>query len=289
MADNRISTKLIAFITISALVIAIVAYLGSQTIGYQALRQQYAMEAEGKSELSRVVDMIESVLQTEEEKLRQGDESAVQQAFILDGNQLIYPDITESLSMKEQTFVQKIATQNVPVEKEYRFDQNYGFTTGDGQNLKAAVSYRLNNTKENQLGMPLPKGIFRMYKNDTSGNALLVGEDRINHIAENEEFIIKTGDAFDVSMTKTLTNQQAIAKDVKQYTYDVVFNNAKDEAVEVNYSSVVDKGYTWQILKTTQPTIDSQHSGVAQWKVKIPAKEKVTLTYTLQVSLNLKN
>ena len=109
MADNRISTKLIAFITISALVIAIVAYLGSQTIGYQALRQQYAMEAEGKAELSRVVDVIESVLETEEEKLRQGDESAVQQAFILDGNQLIYPNITESLSMKEQTFVQKIA------------------------------------------------------------------------------------------------------------------------------------------------------------------------------------
>ena len=109
MADNRISTKLIAFITISALVIAIVAYLGSQTIGYQALRQQYAMEAEGKAELSRVVDVIESVLHTEEEKLRQGDESAVQQTFIVEGNQLIYPDATESLSMKEQAFVQKIA------------------------------------------------------------------------------------------------------------------------------------------------------------------------------------
>lgn len=109
MADNRISTKLIAFITISALVIAIVAYLGSQTIGYQALRQQYAMEAEGKAELSRVVDVIEPVLQTEENKLRQGDESAVQQTFILEGNQLIYPDATESLSMKEQAFVQKIA------------------------------------------------------------------------------------------------------------------------------------------------------------------------------------
>ncbi|MGL4675704.1 MAG: DUF4139 domain-containing protein, partial [Wohlfahrtiimonas sp.] len=93
-----------------------------------------------------------------------------------------------------------LSTQNVLVQKEYRFDQNYGFTTGDGQNLKAAVSYRLNNTKENQLGMPLPKGIFRLYKNDSSGNALLVGEDSINHTAENEEFIIKTGDAFDVSL-----------------------------------------------------------------------------------------
>lgn len=107
--SHRISKSLIIFIMMSLLVIAIVAYLGSQTIGYQTLRQQYAMEAEGKSELSRVVDVIEAVLETEEEKLRQGDESAVQQEFILDGNQLIYPNITESLSMKEQTFVQKIA------------------------------------------------------------------------------------------------------------------------------------------------------------------------------------
>ena len=182
-----------------------------------------------------------------------------------------------------------LSTQHVPVQKEYKFNQYYGYTTQDGQNLKASVAYRLNNTKESQLGMPLPKGVFRMYKNDSSGNALLVGEDRINHTAENEEFVINTGDAFDVSLTKQLVNQLARAKDVKQYTYEVVFNNAKDEAVEVNYSSVVNKGYTGQVLKTTQPTIDSKHSNVAQWKVKIPAKEKVTLTYTLQVSLNFKN
>lgn len=107
--NDRISKSLVIFMIMSALVIAIVAYLGSQTIGYQALRQQYAMEAEGKTELARIVDVIESVLQTEEEKLRQGDQSAVQQTFILDGNQLIDPDTSESLSMKEQAFVQKIA------------------------------------------------------------------------------------------------------------------------------------------------------------------------------------
>lgn len=107
--NDRISKNLIIFMIMSLLVIAIVAYLGSQTIGYQALRQQYAMEVEGKTELSRIAKVIESALQVEEQKLQQGEQTAVQQTFILDGKQLVVPDTTESLSMKTQEFVQKIA------------------------------------------------------------------------------------------------------------------------------------------------------------------------------------
>ncbi len=176
-----------------------------------------------------------------------------------------------------------LSAQNVPVQKEYIFDQYFSYTTQDGQNLKASVQYRLDNKKENHLGMPLPKGIFRMYKNDSSGNALLVGEDRISHTAENEEFIVKTGDAFDVSLVKTLKDQKTISKNVHQFTYEVTFNNAKDEAVSVNYNSLIGE-VDWQILKTSQQNVKSESSDVAKWIVKVPAKEKATLTYTLQIS-----
>ncbi len=177
-----------------------------------------------------------------------------------------------------------LSTQNVPVQKEYNFNQYYGYTTQDGANLKASVVYRLENSKENQLGMPLPKGIFRMYKNDSSGNALLVGEDTINHTAENEKFAISTGDAFDISMTKSLKDQKVVAKNVKQYTYEVVFNNAKTESVDVNYTSFIGDDSNWQLLKTSHPILKDQSSDVAKWTVNVPAKDKVILTYTLQVS-----
>ena len=177
-----------------------------------------------------------------------------------------------------------LSTQNVPVQKEYRFDQNYDYTTGDGKNLKASIFYRLNNTKENQLGMPLPKGAFRIYKNDSSGNALLVGEDAINHTAENEEFVINTGDAFDVSLTKKLKEHLSVAKNVRQYTYEVVFNNAKDEAVEVNYTAQMNNADSWQVLNTTHPTVKDGKGSAVEWQVKIPAKSKATLTYTLQIT-----
>lgn len=180
-----------------------------------------------------------------------------------------------------------LSTQNVPVQKEYTFDQYFDYVTKDGKNQKATVLYRLENTKENHLGMPLPKGVFRMYKNDASGNALLVGEDTINHTAENEEFIINTGDAFDISMVKTLKNQKSISKDVKQYTYEIVFNNAKAETADVYYSTFVGYDQAGEVIQTSSPDMKNQPADKFKWKVTVPAKEKMTLTYTLQVSDNI--
>lgn len=177
-----------------------------------------------------------------------------------------------------------LSTQNVPVQKEYTFDQYYAYVTPDGHNQKATILYRLENKQDNNLGMPLPKGTFRMYKNDSSGNALLVGEDTINHTAENEEFIINTGDAFDISMIKKLKNHQSVSKGVNQYTYNVVFNNAKDEAVEVYFSSSVNQYENIQVIKASQSEVKSGSADRVKWKVAVPAKEKVTLTYTLQIS-----
>lgn len=188
-----------------------------------------------------------------------------------------------NLNSNQTKQVALLTASNVPVKKEYNFKQYFSYITQDGQNLKAAVEYRLANKKENHLGMPLPKGIFRMYKNDSSGNALLVGEDTLQHTAENEEFLIRTGEAFDVSLVKTLTEHKAVSKDVRQYTYEVTFNNAKDEAVDVQYFSMVGSVRSWEVLKTSQPVAKDGGAQTAKWIINVPAKEKVKLTYTLQI------
>ena len=39
----------------------------------------------------------------------------------------------------------------------------------------------IKNSKDNRLGLPLPKGKVRVYKADTSGSQQLIGEDWIDH------------------------------------------------------------------------------------------------------------
>jgi len=52
--------------------------------------------------------------------------------------------------------------------------------------------------EKNRLGIPLPKGTVRVYKQDSSGSLQFVGEDSIDHTAKDEKVHVKLGDAFDV-------------------------------------------------------------------------------------------
>jgi hypothetical protein len=88
----------------------------------------------------------------------------------------------------------------VPVKKELLLsgsDAYYRSGVGEiGQKLKAGVYVEFANRESAHLGMPLPKGVVRVYKRDSAGNAQFVGEDRIDHTAKNETVRLHLGDAF---------------------------------------------------------------------------------------------
>ena len=62
--------------------------------------------------------------------------------------------------------------------------------------IKSMIKFK--NTAENGAGMPLPKGIIKVYKQDSDGNLEFIGEDSINHTSKNEEVSINTGTPFDL-------------------------------------------------------------------------------------------
>ena len=56
----------------------------------------------------------------------------------------------------------------------------------------------MNNSQENHLGMPMPKGKVRVYKKDQDGALQFVGEDQIDHTPKDEKIRLYIGDAFDI-------------------------------------------------------------------------------------------
>ena len=56
----------------------------------------------------------------------------------------------------------------------------------------------IQNSEQNHLGMPLPKGTLRVYKADKSGAKQFIGEDAIDHTPRDEKVRVKMGEAFDV-------------------------------------------------------------------------------------------
>lgn len=185
--------------------------------------------------------------------------------------------------------VSLLSATKIPVKKEFLLQgQNYYYTSSYGsigQKLKVGVFVEFNNDKESNLGMPLPKGVVRVYKNDKSGNAQFVGEDHIDHTPKKEDVRLKLGDAFDVTADKKQTEfKKAHAIGEYRYAYTASFQidlkNAKNEEVEVMVREPIPGD--WK-MKEQSHKHEKVASGTAEWKIKVPAEGKTTLTYKVLI------
>ena len=74
-------------------------------------------------------------------------------------------------------------------------DQSYG----NDSNKKIWVMQEFKNSKENHLGIPLPAGRLRFYRQDAdTGQLQFVGENEIDHTPTDETVRVYTGNAFDL-------------------------------------------------------------------------------------------
>jgi hypothetical protein len=193
-----------------------------------------------------------------------------------------------TLAENQTKQVALMSATRVPVEKEYLLEGANYYYSGQygelGQKMKVGVFVEFDNKGEG-LGIPLPKGVIRMYKKDSQGNAQFVGEDRIDHTPKNETIRLKLGDAFDVTADKKQTDFQKLAGTgrynyVFESAYEIVLKNAKQEAVTVTVREPMPGD--WTMVSASQPHTKAA-AGTAEWQVKVPAEGKATLTYRVRV------
>ena len=182
-----------------------------------------------------------------------------------------------------------LSAQAVPVVKElvlqgsdYYYRSSVG---GIGQKMKVGVFVQLENRESSHLGMPMPKGVVRVYKKDGAGNAQFVGEDRIDHTPKNETVRLKLGEAFDLTADKKQTDFKRReptnrASYVFESAYEIVLRNAKKEAASVVVREPVPGD--WTMLEETQRHAKVA-AGSAEWRVHVPAEGSTTLRYRVLV------
>jgi hypothetical protein len=189
-----------------------------------------------------------------------------------------------TIADKQTKQVALLGAQGVPVAKELLLqgsDYYYRASVGGiGQKMKVGVFVQFENREASRLGVPMPKGVVRVYKKDSAGNAQFVGEDRIDHTPKNGKVRLKLGDAFDVTADKKQTDFRARGGHMYESAYEIVLRNAKKEAVTVVVREPVPAD--WTMLEESQRHAKVA-SGTAQWKVNIPAEGSTTLKYRVLV------
>jgi len=194
-----------------------------------------------------------------------------------------------TLADQQTKQVALLNASSVPVTKELVLqgqEHYYMDSVGEiGKKLKMAVYIEFANRENAHLGEPLPKGVVRLYKRDSAGNAQFVGEDSIDHTPKNETVRLHVGDAFDVTADKKQTDWRR--RDAKNKTressesaYEIVLRNAKPEAVTVTVREPVPGD--WTMLQESLPH-RKVAAGTAEWQVKVPAEGSTSLKYRVLV------
>ena len=173
---------------------------------------------------------------------------------------------------------------DVPVKKEFVYSgRDYYFTNRYPDTIrtdKVGVFIELANKKEHNLGMPLPKGILRVYKHDADGSLQFVGEDQIQHTPKDEKIKVKLGDAFDVVASRKQMSWERVAKNVTEASFEISLRNHKKEDITVK---VVERlSGDWKILESSS---DFKKIDASSFSFDVPVKKdgESRLTYKARV------
>jgi hypothetical protein len=138
----------------------------------------------------------------------------------------------------------------------------------------------LENRAANRLGIPLPKGIIRVYKRDGDGSLQFVGEDAVDHTPKDEKVRVKLGEAFDVVGERKQTDWKKIASDTYEAAFEITLRNHKQEDVTVKVVEPVPGD--WQMLSASHQWKKGE-AFVAEFLVPVKKDGEARLTYRVRM------
>jgi len=157
--------------------------------------------------------------------------------------------------------------------------------TGDEGEAPVAVTYVLRRPARTAFGdLPIPGGTVRIYQADEAGRPQLIGEASVGHTAAGQDLRVDAGSAFDLTAHRVQTSyvtRRDSSRTIATAGYRVTIANAKDSVVAVDV--LEDRWGEWRITQSSVPA-DRPSATRARFRVRVPAKGEVVLSYTLQVT-----
>ena len=172
----------------------------------------------------------------------------------------------------------------VAVDRVYRLDGDARRVGGRGpggeERMRPEIVLKFANTAQAGLGTALPAGLVRVY-DDGGATPVLLGEDRLPHVAVGGEAELALGRAFDIVALRRQTDfRRTGSRGEFEAEFEVTVRNAKDEGVRVE---VVETLFgEWRIQRETQShrRRDANH---AVWDVDVPAGGETVLRFRYEV------
>jgi len=202
---------------------------------------------------------------------------------------------TVALRNGESKQVQFLEAANVAVQRSYQFDGSNGQPVnfypgyhdinrglGNAANTKVAIREEITNSEANHLGMPLPSGRLRLYRQEKDGQMQLVGESMVQHTPADQTVQVVSGNAFDLTAARRQTDFHV---DNNAHTMDetieVKLSNAKGQPVTIHDVEHLNRSQNWDITEKSSDFV-KRDSNTIDYPIVVPAKGSTTLTYSVR-------
>ena len=155
---------------------------------------------------------------------------------------------------------------------------------GIEMDTKVAVMREFKNSEANHLGMPLPKGRVRFYKQDEDKQLEFTGENLIDHTPKDETLRVFTGNAFDLVGERQRTNVKVDSSNHwLDESFEIKLRNHKKESVEIRVVEHLFRWTNWEITEKSDP-FTKTNAQTMEFRVPVKADEEKTVRYTVHYS-----
>lgn len=150
---------------------------------------------------------------------------------------------------------------------------------GTESNPDVAVMREFVNSEANHLGMPLPAGRLRFYRQDADGQLEFTGENDIKHTPRDETIRVYTGDAFDIKGERRRTDYRIdVSRRMLDESFEIKLRNHKKEPVEVRVVEHLYRGMNWEITEKSSTYLKTE-SQTMEFRVQVAPDSEKVVTY----------
>lgn len=178
-----------------------------------------------------------------------------------------------TVNNKETKQLLFLDSRNVPCDKQYVF--SYSWTPGMGRyevEKETPVDVRL---VIPELEKACPKGMFRMYQEDSHGDSEFIGEDRIEHSPKKSRVFMKIGKAFNIKARRLIESAE-YKKSYRKERVNVFLHNYSEQDVVVQVRENL--GANWEIMDKSHE-YEEMSAFKIRFNITVPAGEEVKVSY----------
>jgi hypothetical protein len=180
----------------------------------------------------------------------------------------------------ERVYIYDGAKINQPQYQGWNFDnirQNREY--GTESNPDVWVMREFINSEANHLGMPLPAGRLRFYRQDTDGQLEFTGENEIKQTPRDETIRAFTGSAFDLKGERRQTDYHIdFNSRWVDESFEIKLRNHKKESAVVRVVEHLYRGMGWEIVEKSSTYLKTDAQTI-EFQVQVPSDGEKTVTY----------